>query len=125
MLNLIYESGPLIIGILTIIFLIILVISYLNGRPIFRNTGQNLELHRIRISYIKSLGLLALIIGIFGQLMGLYSAFNAMSMLVGGISEQILIAGLTTSTISTLYGMLIYIIAYLIWLLLSWKLRTE
>jgi len=125
MLNLIYESGPVIASIITIIFLIILVLSYLNGKPIFKNQDQNITRHRNRISYIKSLGLLAFVIGVFGQLVGLYGAFSAMSTLEGGISSQILIEGLKTSMVSTIYGLIIYIIAYLIWLGLSWKLRTE
>lgn len=125
MFNFIYESSPLTISLITIIFLIILIISYVNGMPVIKNTNQNLELQRTRISYIKSLGQLALVIGILGQLLGLYSSFSAMSTLVGGISSQILVDGLKVSTISTLYGMIIYIIAYLIWLGLSWKLRTE
>ena len=125
MLDLIYESGPLTIGIITIIFLIILILSYLNGRLVIRNNSQKMASHRNSINHIKSLGFLALVIGIFGQLIGLYGAFSAMTSLEGGISTQILIAGLKASTVSTLYGMVIYIIAYLIWLGLSWRLSVE
>ena len=125
MLNLLYQCGPLFIGLITIILLIILVISYLNGMPIINNPSQNPEQHRTRIGYIKSLGLLALVIGITGQLIGLYSAFNAMTAGEGSISPNILISGLKLSIIPTIYGMMIYLISYLIWIGLSWKLRTD
>ena len=125
MLNLLYEGGPLFIGLITIIFFIILVISFVNGMPILKHPNQNVDQHRTRISYVRSLGLLALIIGITGQLMSLYSSFNAMTTVNGSIAPEILIAGLKVSVIPTIYGMMIYIVSYLIWLGLSWKLRTE
>ena len=56
------------------------------------------------------------------QLIGLYSAFAAIEGLEG-ISTAILAGGLRVSMITTLYGVLIYVISYLIWLVLSWKLK--
>ena len=125
MLDLIFQSGPLFLGLITIIFFLILIVAYINGMPILKHTNENIEALRTRINYTKSLGLLALVIGVAGQLIGLYSAFGAIANVKGEISPQILIGGLKVSLIPTLYGLIVFIISYLIWLGLSWKLRRD
>ena len=61
------------------------------------------------IQWLKSIGTLGLVVGILGQLIGLYSAFSVMET-TGGISPAILAGGLKVSLVTTLYGLLIYII---------------
>ncbi len=63
--------------------------------------------------WVKELGILALTIGILGQLIGLYSAFNAMEQ-APDISPEMLAGGLKVSMITTLYGFLIFIISLVI-----------
>lgn len=123
MLSLLYEGGPLFMGLITIVFFIMLVVAYINGMPALRNEGGTSELHRRRIGYIKSLGLLALVIGVLAQLIGLYSAFAAMSTMDGGISTPMLAGGLKVSTIPTLYGLVVFAISYVIWLIFSWRMK--
>ena len=67
---------------------------------------------------IKSAGLLAAITGILGQLIGLFSAFEAIQQ-VGSVSPAILAAGLKVSMITTIYGIIIYLIALLLSLMLK------
>lgn len=62
-----------------------------------------------KISLIRSTGLLALVVGIFGQLIGMYTAFGVMEGL-DGISSSVLAGGLKVSLITTLYGFVIYIV---------------
>ena len=66
-----------------------------------------------KTSMIKSAGLLAAITGILGQLIGLFSAFEAIQQ-VGSVSPAILAGGLKVSMITTMYGIFIYIIALLL-----------
>lgn len=108
-------------SILTLIFIAMMIVAVVNGRSAF--TGDtDTELAIRRIGYIKSVGLFGLIFGILGQLIGLYSAFSAIEQ-VGSVSPALLAGGLKVSTITTLYGLFIYVLSYLIWLGLSFKLR--
>ena len=56
--------------------------------------------------------------GILGQLIGLYSAFSAIERAMD-ISPAIMMGGLKVSMITTLYGILIYLTAILIWFVLD------
>lgn len=62
------------------------------------------------VNQIKSFGLLAAVTGIFGQLIGLFSAFEAIQEM-GGVSPAMLAGGLKVSMITTMYGIVIYLIA--------------
>ncbi|WP_421764483.1 MotA/TolQ/ExbB proton channel family protein [Ekhidna sp.] len=64
-------------------------------------------------SSIKSVGLLAVITGILGQLIGLFSAFEAIQQ-IGSVSPAMLAGGLKVSMITTIYGVIIYIIAIIL-----------
>ena len=59
---------------------------------------------------VREFGLLALALGILGQLIGLYSAFIAIEGM-GSISTAMLMGGLEVSMITTLYGLIGFIIS--------------
>ena len=60
----------------------------------------------------KSVGLLALVTGVLGQLIGLYDALKAIEVM-GQVSPAMLAGGIKVSMITTLYGLLIYVISLL------------
>lgn len=62
---------------------------------------------------VKQLGLLALAIGALGQMIGLFGAFEAIES-AGGVSQAMLAGGLKVSSITTIYGLLIYVISLLL-----------
>jgi len=103
MLSLFYQGGPLFMGILTIIFLVLIVVFL---KAIMNPTEE--KLLSVNLQWLKSIGTLALVVGILGQLIGLYGAFSHME-IAGGISPNVLAGGLKVSMITTLYGVLIYI----------------
>ena len=105
-------------GVLTLIVLVMFSVAVINGVAIFSDKIGDVELRRHRLSYIKSIGLFALITGFLGQLIGLYSAFAFMAE-VESVSSAILAGGLKVSSITSLYGMLIFLISYLVWFLLD------
>lgn len=108
-------------GILSIIFLIALALSVIYGRQIMSGTHVDKE----KVSLIKSFGLLGLVMGILGQLIGLFDAFSAIEQM-GNVSPGMLAGGLRVSMITTLYGIVIFLISYLIWAFLNWKnLKSE
>lgn len=92
MLDLFYQGGPLFMSILTIL-LLGLIVSFWKYPE-----------------WIKEIGLLALAIGILGQIIGLYSAFKIIEDM-GQISQEMMAGGLKVSLITTMYGLIIYIIS--------------
>ncbi len=79
-------------------------------------TSLNSEQFLQKASRIKSIGTLALVFGILGQFIGLYSAFATIEKM-GAVSPEILAGGLRVSSITTIYGLIIFIICYLLWLI--------
>ena len=67
---------------------------------------------------VKALGVIALAIGVLGQLIGLFSAMQHIEK-VGDISTSILAGGFKVSLITTMYGLLIFIISKLLLMLKS------
>jgi len=105
-------------GILTTLLVIILAISVYFFLRITsgKAAGQSNFVHKL--TYVKSVGLFTMITGILGQLIGLLEAFKAIER-VGDISPAMLAGGLKVSMITTLFGILIYLVSILIWFLLD------
>lgn len=104
MLTLFSEGGPLFMSVLTLILLSLLVVFV---RSLGKEGGEK-QLSG-SIQWLKSIGTLGLVVGILGQLIGLFSAFSVLET-SQGTSPAILAGGLKVSLITTLYGVLIYII---------------
>lgn len=102
------EGGPLFMGMLSIVFLVILVLTVL---AFFSKEASK---QASWMSYIKSLGLLAFVVGMLGQFIGLFGAFKAIESGMD-ISPQLLAGGLRVSSITSIYGMIIFVVAYLLW----------
>ena len=107
MIELFQMGGPLFMGILTLLFIGVIFASFK-----YASSDEKKESDR---DLIRSIGLLAMVMGIFGQLIGLFDAFKTIEM-VGTVSPAMLMGGLKVSMITTLYGVFIYIISYLTWL---------
>ena len=103
MLELFYEGGLLFMIILTIL-LIGVIVSFWKFPE-----------------WVKELGILALSIGILGQIIGLYSAFQGIEQ-AGEVSQQMMAGGLKVSSITTMYGLLIYILSIILQLINKPKL---
>lgn len=114
MVELFQMGGLLFMSILTILLIGVLVAA---GRYWTKSEAKKSDL-----DLIKSIGLLAVITGVLGQLIGLFSAFEAIE-LMGSVAPGILAAGLKVSMITTLYGMIIYIISLIIWMAVA-KLKS-
>ena len=114
MIELFHMGGALFMGVLTLLLFIILVIAVVSFRHIY--IGNPVQMVRIRyqLNYLRTVGLFALVFGILGQMIGLYSAFQHIEV-VGHVSSSILAGGLKVSSICTLYGMTIFLVSFLIW----------
>lgn len=124
MADLFYMGGPLFMGILTLLFLCMIALVIYRGWQLARKDIPHATTFRHQLTHIKSVGLFALVVGIFGQLLGLYQAFGVIER-AGAISPALLAGGLKVSMISTLYGALIFLISYVIWLTLDYRLTAK
>lgn len=118
MAQLFYMGGPLFMGILTCLLLILVIISVYFTIAISSGKAAGKKNFGHQLTYLKSVGLFTMITGILGQLIGLMDAFKAIER-VGDISPAMLAGGLKVSMITTLYGILIYLISIVIWFLLD------
>lgn len=114
-------------GILTLLLFLIIAVSLFNLVLITREDYKDLSLARNRLKYIKTIGILAIIIGFLGQMIGLFDAFKVIEY-TGSISPGILAGGLKISLITPIYGAIIFLISYIFWisldLMVSRKLKT-
>ncbi|MFY0653417.1 MAG: MotA/TolQ/ExbB proton channel family protein [Cyclobacteriaceae bacterium] len=122
MLELLWMGGTLFMSILTIIFVRMIAVAFVTGLPLLKEAPTSKEEAARKISYIKQVGLFALVVGILGQLIGLFEAFKYIE-IAKDISPAMMAGGIKVSMITTLYGFLIYVISFLIWFGLSFKLK--
>ncbi len=109
-------------SILTLCLLIMFVLSVYYAVKVTKADPAEIPVLRHRLTYIRSIGLLAMVLGILGQLIGLFSGFGAIQQ-AGGVSQTILVSGLKVSLITTMYGILIFIVSYVIWLFLDSRIK--
>ena len=111
-------------SILSLVALASLGTAVVNGLKITSGKVADLTLTRHKLGNVKSLGLLALVIGCLGQLIGLYSAFEYIAT-NGNVSPELLAGGIRVSSITSIYGMLIFVISYLVWFGLDYLLNKS
>jgi biopolymer transport protein ExbB/TolQ len=115
-----YQGGPLFMSLLTIVFLAAIVVAVL---PLVKpSTEESLSKKEKNLKTVKSLGLFALVLGMLGQFIGLFEAFRVIESGVT-ISPAMLAGGVKVSMITSIYGMLIFVILYLLSFLM--KLFTK
>ena len=114
MKELFLSGGALFMSILSI-FLLIIILGI-----IFSMISKSEEKLIERLHQIKYVGILALTFGILGQVIGLHQAFSYLGE-VGSVKPQIMYNGLKVSTITTIYGMIIFIISLLPLILIKRK----
>jgi biopolymer transport protein ExbB/TolQ len=117
-------GGPLFMGILTFLLVVLLAVAIFFFITIASGKADEKKNFRHQLSYIKSVGLFTMITGILGQLIGLLEAFKAIER-VGDVSPAILAGGLKVSMITTLYGIFIYLFSILIWFLLDLRYHQK
>jgi len=111
-------GGSLFMSILTILLVIIVAVSVYFAVTIASGKANEKANFSNQLKYVKSIGLFTMIVGILGQLIGLFSAFTAIEA-ANDISPSIMAGGLKISLITTLTGIFIYLISIIIWFLLD------
>ena len=119
MIELFFKGGPIFMGFLTIVLLVVVVISGSTLVSVYtRKINNSKEILR-KLNAIRSAGLLGLILGLLGQLIGLFSAFRAIK--VGQIeaSPSLFAEGFKISMITAVYGILIFLFSISVSLILK------
>lgn len=101
MIDLFLEGGLLFMSLLTLLFIGVIYTAVKGEKS------------------LKLFGLLALTIGILGQLIGIFQMYEGIVSMGGEISQAMLAGGLRVSSITTNYGLLIYSISLIIRLVFS------
>jgi biopolymer transport protein ExbB/TolQ len=115
--DLFFQGGTLFMSILSIIFIVVLVLSIKKLVDLYGPGEKDSAVVKQGISLILEIGRFGLIVGVFGQIVGLFQGFSVIEE-VGGVSMEMLAGGLKISSISTLYGLLILIVAYVFYFIL-------
>ncbi|PTX41499.1 MotA/TolQ/ExbB proton channel family protein [Christiangramia gaetbulicola] len=114
MIDLFFKGGALFMSILSLVLLAIIFGAVFISIPFFRERNDPSD-KQIRINnYIKSLSFFALIFGILGQLIGLFSAFSAVKIGSVEASPAMMMKGFEVSMISSIYGALIFILGIIL-----------
>ena len=105
-------------SVLTILALVVIAFCVKKAVDLF--SGQEMSEQKLKwgLKYIRFFGMLALVTGVFGQVIGLFQAFQAIEQ-IKEVSPALLAGGLKVSSITTIYGFIIYIFSYLCWFLLN------
>ena len=101
-------------GILTLLLLAIIVWNVYHFIVYSKSNKAMLPVLQRKFRNGRDIGMFAMITGIMGQMVGLFTAFDIIQK-VEDINPSLVWGGLKVSMIPTLYGMLIYLLALLIW----------
>jgi hypothetical protein len=111
-------GGSLFMSILTILLVIVIAVSVYYAIVIASGKAKDKSNFSHQLKYVKSIGLFTMIVGILGQMIGLFMAFTAIEA-AEDISPAIMAGGLKVSMITTLTGIFIYLISIILWFLLD------
>ena len=115
MMKLLYEGGPIFTFPMTLIFIINLILIARSVAYLFGNKYPNHSAAMKWIDPVRYIGIFLLTTGILGQIIGLYSAFEAIAIGQVDISPAMLAGGIRVSSITTLLGLTYFLISFACW----------
>ena len=119
MKHLFYSGGPLIMGAITVILIVMIAWAIYHFLPVLTNKETDLAKALSRLKYVKTIGTFGMVSGILGQLIGLYQVFSVLEA-VGDISQSLISGGLKVSLIPSIYGLLIFLLSLLFWMVFDY-----
>lgn len=112
-----YEGGPFFMFPIAIMWIVVILLSSLQFFNYF-SSKRNDEKIAKRNSTILFIGSFALLFGMFGQLLGLYQALDAIER-AGDISPFLIAGGLKISLLTVIYGFSLLLFSSLIWFIIK------
>jgi len=113
-----YVGGMLFMSTLSFLFLIIIILSGWKIYQLFLVIPSSDQRKKRGIQEIIQVGTFALFFGILGQVIGLFDAFKAMEGMES-VPLPLLAGGLKVSTITTLWGSIIFGTSGILWFALN------
>lgn len=114
-----YTGGPLIMGTITVILIVMIAWAIYHFLPVLTNKETDLAKALSRLKYIKTIGTFGMVSGFLGQLIGLYQVFDFLEV-HGDLSQSLIGGGLKVSLIPTIYGILIFLLSLLFWMIFDY-----
>lgn len=107
-------GGPFFMTILSLVFILmgVWIIFHLVRGLVLANVNKDGVLRML--GYGRSIGLIALILGILFQLINLFDMFNQIQE-IGGVNTGLISGGIKISMIATIYGIIIYLASIILW----------
>jgi hypothetical protein len=108
------EGGIVYMGILTLLFLLIIILSVFAGIHAFSSGRGNPDTATKLLGYIKSAALFTLVFAVFSQILGLVDVFDYLANKDSGVASSILAQGIKLTFHPTMYGLIIYLTSILL-----------
>lgn len=118
MKDLFFMGGPAYMGILTLLLIITTAWIIYHFIIAYKSKQSNKEKMLRKIGYGKSMGLFTMIVGITGQMNGLYAMFTVIEELTTkgtDVNIALVFEAIKVTMICTIYGILIYLISLVLW----------
>ena len=114
-----YSGGPLIMGTITVILIVMIAWAIYHFLPVLINKETDLAKALSRLKYIKTIGTFGMVSGILGQLIGLYQIFGYIER-VDSVTQGALMSGLKVSLIPAIYGIFIFLLSLMFWIVFDY-----
>lgn len=111
-MKLLLDGGPIFTFPMTLIFLANIVLIVRNIAFYYSGKLQLTQNGNAWVNAVKHIGVILLTLGILGQIIGLYSAFEVIESGKMEITPSILAGGIRVSSITTLLGLAYFVISY-------------
>ena len=109
-----YQGGP---GFMTIVYLLWIVVIIMTVRIIYDLVKGKKTIAKLKKEneVILFTGSFAFLVGVLGQVIGLYEAMAAIETTKEAISPNLLAGGIRVSSLPPLYGLTLFVISGLLW----------
>ncbi|MCU4155929.1 MotA/TolQ/ExbB proton channel family protein [Carboxylicivirga sp. A043] len=119
MIDFLVQGGILGMSVITGFGIAAIVMAILNAYYLFK--GQ--EASQKKLNSVLYLGSLAFFAGLVWNAIGMYEILDVIQRM-GSVSQSALAGGLKAASISTIYGLSLFFIAYVCWYLLRLKINN-
>ena len=120
--TLFFLGGPPYMAILTLLLIATTAWIIYHFIIAYRADQTDMTTHLRKLGYGKTLGLFTMIVGITGQMNGLYAMFSAIEKGTAkgaAIQPELVFEGIKVTMICTIYGIAIYLLSLLLWFVAS------
>ena len=120
--TLFFLGGPAYMAILTLLLIVTTAWIIYHFIIAYRIKQTDKTTHLRKLGYGKTMGLFTMIVGITGQMNGLYAMFSAIEEVTAkgaAIQPELVYEGIKVTMICTIYGILIYLLSLLLWFVAS------